>query len=57
MRLDETLKHRDPALHEAVQYSLDGVLKSQYSNGAWPQRYDGIPADDVPVIKASFPNQ
>jgi PelA/Pel-15E family pectate lyase len=56
MRLDEVLGFADEAIHEAVRYGLDSVLKAQYSNGAWPQRYDRFPEGvKHPVKKASCP--
>lgn len=56
MRLDQELEFKDAAVHEAVEYALDAVLKSQYTNGAWPQRItDPDQSFDVPVLKASFP--
>lgn len=56
MRLDAAIEQQDTAVHEAVMYALDGVLRSQYSNGAWPQRYSGE-ADymQVPQRSASYP--
>ncbi|GAA5510325.1 pectate lyase [Novipirellula caenicola] len=56
MRLDVATKQSDAELHEAVMVALDGVLKSQYSNGAWPQRYDGTstPASNA-RLAASYP--
>ncbi len=56
MRLDAAIEQQDAAIHEAVMYALDGVLRSQYANGAWPQRYSGE-ADyvQVPQRSASYP--
>jgi hypothetical protein len=56
MRLDQELEFNEAAIHEAVEYALGAVLKSQYTNGAWPQRItDPNQSFDVPVLKASFP--
>ncbi|TWU25161.1 Pectic acid lyase [Novipirellula galeiformis] len=56
MRLDIATGQSDAAIHDAVLYALDGVLQSQYPNGAWPQRYDSIPTGAPnPVLKASYP--
>ncbi len=56
MRLDDTIEQGDVVLREAVMYSLQGVLDSQYSNGAWPQRYDGTQeVSNVASIRASYP--
>ncbi len=58
MHLDASLQQRDAEIHEAVLYALNGVLKSQYPNGAWPQRYDTLPvASEYPILKASYPEQ
>lgn len=42
MTLDQVLNFSDPHIHEAASYALDSFLKAQYSNGAWPQRYDQV---------------
>jgi PelA/Pel-15E family pectate lyase len=56
IRLDQTLGFKDEPLHEAVQYALAAVIKAQYPNGAWPQRYDEFPdPEKYPVNKASYP--
>lgn len=57
MRMDQELQFKNEAIHEAVEYGLDAILKSQYPNGAWPQRFTG-PIDDpsqYPVKRASYP--
>ena len=56
MQLDRELDFKDDAIHDAVMYALDAVLKSQYANGAWPQRYDEFPKpSQESVLKASLP--
>lgn len=56
MQLDQTLEFADAAIHEAVLFALDGVLQSQYPNGAWPQRYSEFPDPrDHPIRQASMP--
>ena len=56
MRLDAELEFKDAALHEAVHYGLDALVKVQYPNGAWPQQFYGPPdAAQFPVLKASYP--
>ena len=56
MRLDETLGFKDAKIHEAAQYGLETLLKVQYPNGAWPQRFTGPPdAEKFPIKKASYP--
>ncbi len=56
MRTDRALGFKDRAIHEAAAYALEALLKAQYPNGSWPQRFDG-PPDPArhPVRKASFP--
>ena len=56
MLLDEELQFKDGRIHEAVEYALASLLKAQYPNGAWPQRYSDFPEPDkFPVIQASYP--
>ncbi len=55
MQLDRELKFQDSRLHEAVVYALAGVLSSQYSCGAWPQRYSEFPdPNEGQARQASF---
>jgi PelA/Pel-15E family pectate lyase len=56
MRVDRELKFEDKNIHQAVLYALDQLMKAQYPNGAWPQRYYQF-ADPArfPVKKASYP--
>jgi PelA/Pel-15E family pectate lyase len=57
MKLDRVLDFQDQAIHQAVEYSLRALLKAQYPNGAWPQRYSEFPnAADFPVLKGSYPD-
>ena len=48
---------RDAPIQDALDFGLRQVIVAQYSNGAWPQRWDGAPhaAADDPVRKASIP--
>ena len=57
MRVDRELKFEDKKLHEAVLFALDQLIKAQYPNGAWPQRYHQF-ADPAkfPVKKAGYPD-
>jgi hypothetical protein len=56
MQLDKVLEFKDQAIHEGVLYALDGVVRSQYRSGAWPQRYSEFPdAGDHPVLEATIP--
>ena len=56
MRVDRELKFGDQRIHEAVQFALAQLMKAQYPNGAWPQRYSQF-ADPAkfPAKKASYP--
>ena len=56
MKLDTVLERHDQAIHSCVNYALASLLKAQYPNGAWPQRFSESPnPDDFPVLKASYP--
>ncbi|HEY7502442.1 MAG TPA: pectate lyase [Vicinamibacterales bacterium] len=56
MRVDRELGFKDPSIHEAARFALDSLVKAQYPNGAWPQRYSQFPtASDFPVKRASYP--
>jgi len=56
MHVDRALGFKDAAIHEATLYALDRLMKAQYPNGAWPQRFSSPPkAEDFPVLKANYP--
>ena len=56
MQLDKALAEKDAKIHEAVQYALEALLKAQYPNGAWPQRFSQPPDPQKhPVLKANYP--
>ena len=56
MRLDKTLEFKNKKINEATQFALSSLLKAQYPNGAWPQRYDHFPdPKQFPVKKANYP--
>lgn len=57
MRLDAVLKGRDKEVRKAVEYGLAKLMEAQYPNGAWPQRYDGVPYDPkkFPIMPARYP--
>jgi hypothetical protein len=56
MRVDQTLDFKEPAIHDAARYGLDSLLKAQYPNGAWPQRFSEFPDPAAfPVVRASYP--
>jgi PelA/Pel-15E family pectate lyase len=50
----------DPRLARCIDardYALKKMLEAQYPNGAFPQRWDGVPhkAADFPIVRASIP--
>ncbi|MBI4556616.1 MAG: hypothetical protein HY706_03465 [Candidatus Hydrogenedentes bacterium] len=56
MRLDEALDFKNSDIHECVTYALAELLKAQYPNGAWPQRFEAPPDPaKFPVKPASYP--
>lgn len=56
MRVDRDLGFKDAAIHEASRFALDSLIRAQYPNGAWPQRYTRFPDPAAfPVRKASYP--
>lgn len=56
MRLDQALDFKNETIHEAVQFALTSLLKAQYPNGAWPQRFREFPdPKKYPVKKADYP--
>lgn len=55
-RTDRALAFQDQAIHEAALFALDSLLKAQYPNGAWPQRYSNFPDPNQHQPKqASYP--
>ncbi len=56
MEFDRDTKFQDQKVHEAVTYALKSLLKAQYPNGAWPQRYSEFPdPEKFPVVAANYP--
>ncbi len=54
--LDRELEFGDRRVHEATLYALDALMKFQYPNGAWPQRFSTeIDPKDFPVVPAAYP--
>ncbi|HPC16134.1 MAG TPA: pectate lyase [Candidatus Hydrogenedentes bacterium] len=54
--VDHVLDFKDAAIHEAALYGLDALIKAQYPNGAWPQRYSAFPDPAKhPVKPAGYP--
>lgn len=57
MRVDRDLGFKDALIHEAALFALDSLIKAQYPNGAWPQRYSRFPEPDAfPVKPVSYPD-
>lgn len=52
--LDQALEFKDAAIHDAVKFALEALLKAQFPNGAFPQGFTG-PVAAHPVLKASYP--
>ena len=48
---------RQQQISDAFDYGARKLLQSQYPNGAWPQRHDGVhkPVEEFPVRKARYP--
>lgn len=55
-QIDQTLEFKDSAIHEAVQFALEALLKAQFPNGAFPQGFTG-PVAAHPVVQASYPGE
>jgi PelA/Pel-15E family pectate lyase len=56
MRVDRELGFKEAAIHEAAEFALESLMRAQYPNGAWPQRYIAPPdPEKFPVKKASYP--
>jgi hypothetical protein len=55
----QPLDERKQRILHARRYGLTKLLEAQFPNGAWPQRYDGRPADPkkFPVFKAKYPKK
>jgi hypothetical protein len=57
MHIDRALGQKDAKIHEAAKFALESLLKAQYPNGAWPQRFSDPPeAEDFPIVKANYPD-
>jgi PelA/Pel-15E family pectate lyase len=57
IRVDRALNFEDNQIHQAALYALDNLIRAQYPNGAWPQRYEKFPDPNLfPVKPASYPD-
>jgi hypothetical protein len=50
---------RDRRIWDAMEYGLQGLLRAQYPNGAWPQGYDGrrYKPEEHPIKRAWIPEE
>lgn len=56
MRVDRELDFSDPKIHEAAQFALSALVRAQYPNGAWPQRFNqSVPGEAPAAARASYP--
>jgi hypothetical protein len=56
MRVDRELGFTDAVIHDAARVALDSLVRAQYPNGAWPQRFTRFPDPAAfPVRRASYP--
>ncbi len=56
MRVDRDLGFKDAEIRDAARFALDSLVRAQYPNGAWPQRYTRFPDPAAfPVRRASYP--
>ena len=57
IRLDQALRFQNTNIHTVAIAGLEALLKSQYPNGAWPQRFADYPKTaDFPVRSANYPD-
>lgn len=56
MRLDEAGGFKNKALGDSIRVGLDALLSAQFSNGAFPQGWDGPVENERESIPASFPD-
>jgi PelA/Pel-15E family pectate lyase len=55
IEVDRVLNFQDAAIHEAVEFGLDRLLKAQFANGGFPQGWEK-PVEPGSVVKASYPS-
>jgi hypothetical protein len=56
MRVDRGFGFKDAEIHAAAIFALDSLVRAQYPNGAWPQRFSSFPDPKAfPVLRASYP--
>ncbi|OGG44906.1 MAG: hypothetical protein A3F84_11280 [Candidatus Handelsmanbacteria bacterium RIFCSPLOWO2_12_FULL_64_10] len=56
MRVDRATRFQDAEVRRAARYALRALIRAQYPNGAWPQRYSAFPDPEAfPVRRARYP--
>lgn len=56
MDLDRVTEFDHDEIHNAIEYGLEAIMRHQYPNGAWPQRFSGATdSSDYPVVEARYP--
>ncbi|MFQ5808663.1 MAG: pectate lyase, partial [Armatimonadota bacterium] len=41
----------DPEVHHTTMYGLDGLIKAQHEDGAWPQQFNAEPPEEMPTAE------
>ncbi len=54
MEVDRAHEFKNEAIHEAVMFGLEALLKAQFANGGFPQGWEK-PVEPGIAVKASFP--
>ncbi|MGV3484942.1 MAG: pectate lyase [Planctomycetaceae bacterium] len=54
IEMDSAYDQKHHAIHDAVTYALDSLLKAQFANGGFPQGWQK-PVESYPVTRASYP--
>src|SRR5690606_379994 len=49
-RTGQPLNERDRTIRESLDHGLEGMLRAQYPNGAWPQVFNAQPQPDEDVL-------
>lgn len=56
VQLDRALAFKDTVVHEMTLFALDGLLRAQFTNGAFPQVWDEPARIEMPpAMPASYP--
>ncbi len=54
MRVDQVLEQKNRAIHEAVEFALDSLLKAQFPNGGFPQGWRAA-VEPHPSVRGNYP--